>query len=209
MPKDPAGVSDAVCGVVLAGGQSRRMGANKALMPFKGKTLIAYATDVLSSLFSEVVIVTDARSHSENDYACFSCPVLCDRTAGIGPIGGIETALRAFPGKGIFVAAADMPFLKAPVIKAMLAHTAGCDWVVPELAGRLHPLHAFYGPDCLPAITAAIRSKSFALHRLVLRLRTCFFPEKTFRSLDPDLRSLFNINTPETFAQAETLPESI
>lgn len=205
MTKNPLEPYDAICGVVLAGGKSRRMGRNKSLMPFQGKALITQATDVLSALFPEVVIVCDALSHSEKIYAQLPFRVLCDQTAGLGPIAGIETALQSLPGKGLFVVAADMPFLKHRVIKEMLSHVTGYDLVIPKLEGRLHPLHAFYAPTCLPNIREAIRSKTLALHLLSTQVRTCFFPEEIFRKIDPDLISVFNINTPKTLTEAEAL----
>lgn len=203
MPKDSPWICDRICGVVLAGGKSRRMGSRKPLMSLRGKTLIAHATDALAALFPEVVIVTDAVSLSERHYAHLPYRVFCDRTEDLGPIGGIETALQALPGKGLFVVAADMPFLKGAVIKAMLTHMTGHDLVIPRIEGMLHPLHAFYAPDCLASMTAAIRSKQFALHLLSSQLRTYFFPEKIFRNLDPDFRSVFNVNTREALAEAE------
>jgi len=200
-------VHDAICGVVLAGGKSRRMGANKPLLLFKDKPLIAHVIDALAPHFAQIVIVTDALSVSKKDYAHFPCRVLCEQIEGLGPIGGIEAALKALPGKDLFVVGADMPFLKGTVIEAMLRHVKGHDFVVPRLEGRLHPLHAFYGANCLPAVTAAIRSKRLALHRLSAPLNTYFFPEKVFRALDPNLRSIFNINTPEALIEANTLYE--
>lgn len=199
--------SEEICAVVLAGGKSRRMGEDKPLMLFKEKALITHATDVLSALFPEVVIVCDALSYSENRYAHLPFRILCDRTEGLGPMGGIEAALQALPEKGLFVVAADMPFLKGAVIKEMLPHLRGYDLVIPRLAGRLHPLHAFYSPDCLGPVTAAIHAKRLALHLLSTQVRTYIFPENHFKKFDPMLRSVFNINTPETLIEACALSE--
>ncbi|MEC4678077.1 MAG: NTP transferase domain-containing protein, partial [Nitrospirota bacterium] len=79
-PGSPQKICDkTICGVVLAGGKSRRMGENKSLISFKRKPLIEHATDVLSRIFSEVVIVCDAQSHAENRFAHLPFPILCDQ----------------------------------------------------------------------------------------------------------------------------------
>lgn len=207
MPGNHSWSSEEICAVVLAGGKSRRMGEDKPLMFLKEKALITHATDMLSALFPEVVIVCDALSHSENRYAHLPFRILCDRTEGLGPIGGLEAALQALPEKGLFVVAADMPFLKGAVIKEMLSHFTGHDLVIPKLEGRLHPLHAFYSPDCLGPVTAAIHAKQLALHLLSPQVHTYFFPENHFKKFDPMLRSVFNINTPETWVEACALSE--
>ncbi len=194
-----------ICGVVLAGGKSRRMGKNKSLISFRGKPLIEHVTDVLSQIFSEVVIVCDAQSHAENRFAHLPFPILCDQREALGPIAGIETALKTLHGKGIFVVAADMPFIKDTVIKEMCLHTTAYDLVIPKLGGRLHPLHAFYSAQCLKPITTAIHSNQLALHPLSRVVRSYFFPEKCFRKFDPTLKSVFNINTPEDLTTASAL----
>ncbi len=204
-----SGASKKICGVVLAGGKSRRMGENKSLISFQGKTLIEHATDVLSQIFPKVIIVCDAQSYTENRFARLPFPVFCDQREDLGPIAGIETALKSLPGEGIFVVAADMPFLKDTVIKAMRLHITGYDLVLPKLEGRLHPLHAFYAPQCLKPITRAIDSQQLALHPLSKELHTHFFSEECFRKYDPTLKSVFNINTPETLAEAIILSEQL
>jgi molybdenum cofactor guanylyltransferase len=204
-----------ICGVVLAGGKSRRMGMDKAFIPLGGRTLIKRVTDVLAGIFSEVVIVACADLKQqppslsprcedlEDPYADLPHRILKDQISGLGPMGGIETALKSLSGKGLFVVAADMPFLNPEVIQSMLAYSEEYDLVIPVLSGRLHPLHAFYAPQCLPAVEKAIRHKQLAVHLLSEEVNSYLFPEAAFRNLDPELHSIVNINTPEGLVEAQ------
>ncbi len=191
---------DLICGVVLAGGRGRRIGGNKAFVQLGGETLITRVCRLLTDIFSEVVIVADeVDPFSHLPYRC-----LPDRFPKLGPIGGIESALRGIPQKGLFVVACDMPFLNPDVVRSMLALSGDYDLVIPQIAGRLHPLHAIYNPTCLPVIADHIKKKDLALRSLPDELHCLFFGEDLFRRLDPQLQSLVNINTPENLASART-----
>ncbi|MFQ5587918.1 MAG: molybdenum cofactor guanylyltransferase [Nitrospiria bacterium] len=189
------------CGVVLAGGRSRRMGSNKAFLRFGKKTLIERVTGALAAVFTEVIIVVDD-PESDERYAALPFSVVPDRVKNKGPMGGLETALRVIRQKSIFVVAADMPFLNPEVIRAMLDNGAQYDLVIPDLAGRLHPLHALYTQNCRPVIEAALKANRLALHLLKDEVCSRCFPETVFRKYDPALRSVLNINTPQDLSEA-------
>lgn len=189
---------------------------DKAFIPLGGRTLIKRVTDVLAGIFSEVVIVACAdlkqqspsrsprkQENLKDPYADFPHRILKDQISGLGPMGGIETALKSLSGKGLFVVAADMPFLNPEVIQAILAYSEEYDLVIPVLSGRLHPLHAFYAPQCLPVVEKAIRHKQLAVHLLSEEVNSYLFPEAAFRNLDPELHSIVNINTPEGLVEAQ------
>ncbi len=149
-------------GVVLAGGQSSRMGRDKATLEFDGQPLVERCVAVLRQCFPEVIVVRR------------------DDVPGLGPIGGLLTALRRAPE--IFVVACDMPFLDAALIRAMAAQLAGYDAVA--IPGE--PLHAAYSARILPVVEAQIAAGDYSLNRLLSKLRV-----KTFGAAP-----IVNVNTP-------------
>jgi molybdopterin-guanine dinucleotide biosynthesis protein A len=140
------------CGI-LAGGASRRMGRNKALLPFRGKPLLRHQLDVLSPLFSEILI-------SANDpdlYAPFKVRVVPDVFAEPCSLSGIHALLTAATAPRVFVVACDLPFLHAGLVRRMLDVPADFDIIVPETSAGIEPLHAIYARTCLPAIETAAK----------------------------------------------------
>ncbi len=194
---------ETICGVILAGGQSRRMGEDKPFIQLGEHSLIERVAEALAAVFSEVIIVASEKSLSDHRYEDLPFRVFSDQIKNVGPMGGLETALQSVSGKNVFIAAADMPFLSPKVIQAMLPFSSQYDLVIPQLAGRSHPLHAFYSQNCLPAIQARIKSKHWALHRLKDEVTSYLFPEAAFRAIDPKLQSVININTPEDLLSAK------
>jgi molybdopterin-guanine dinucleotide biosynthesis protein A len=150
-------------GVVLAGGKSTRMGRDKAALEFDGQTLLERAVAVLRQCFPEVIVVRQ------------------DDVPGLGPIGGIATALRRAPE--IFVVACDMPFLDAARIREMAAQLPGYDAVA--IPGE--PLHAAYSARILPVIEAQIAAGDYSVQKLLSKLRVKFV----------DAKPILNVNTPQ------------
>ncbi len=180
------------------------MGVNKPFIPFGGKTLVERVTEVLSSVFTEVIIILDAPPPDKR-YSSLQFPLFHDETPNRGPMGAIETAFHAVSEKPLFVVAADMPFLNSDVIRAMVNASRQYDLLIPMLSGQLHPLHACYAQACRPAIEEMIQKNQLALHFLKDHVRAHLFPESAFRKHDPHLRSVLNINTPEDLERAQLL----
>lgn len=182
--------------VVLAGGKGERMGCDKALLGFRGRTLIQHAVDTLrhESLrgrFGEILIVGREPEHFDLHGAD---AVLPDDAPGAGPLGGIATGLRHMKcGRGFFVAC-DMPLLDARVVAALLdeAGRAQTDIVVPQHEGRLEPLHAVYAKACLPAAERLIASGDFRVHALFDEVRTHRWDVV---AAGLDAKSFANVNT--------------
>ncbi|MFQ5779770.1 MAG: molybdenum cofactor guanylyltransferase [Nitrospiria bacterium] len=180
-----------ITGIVLAGGKGLRIGERKAFIELGGETLLNRAVTRLAEVFSEILVVVDDMERFEKlPYRCVT-----DRLPGLGPMGGIDTALRAASGDAVFVVACDMPFLKTNVIRAMTDLSDGYDLIIPSLPDGLHPLHALYTQGCLPAIEAQIKGGNLAPHSLPQYVRSRFFQKEAFLELDPLFRSVMNINT--------------
>ncbi len=163
---------DSINAFIIAGGRSRRFGRDKALFPVDGVPLIQRVLSVLGEIFEEISIIAD-------DYGRFSdlgVPCHADMVKGWGPLGGIHTALHhARPG-GCFIAACDMPFLSAQLIRAMADLSAGSDVVIPFLNGNYEALHAFYSTNCVGPVDRCIERGE--------RRVISFFDEVTVRRVE-------------------------
>ncbi|MBO8141220.1 MAG: molybdenum cofactor guanylyltransferase [Firmicutes bacterium] len=193
----------AACGVLLAGGRSTRMKANKALLDWRGEPLIAALARKFSDWFGQVVLITN----SPSEYEFLSLPTRPDRVPGIGPLAGIESGLLASRFDKVFVAACDMPFLNEGLVRHMVQVAAGWDAAVPRIGHRREPLHAVYGKTCLPHIAQLIESGRYAVAPLFERVRVRFVEEEEVRRFGDPEQLFFNCNTPEDLARARALAD--
>ena len=193
-----SGQDVSVAVAILAGGQSRRMGRNKALLPLGDRPLIAHIVSVAQSLAEEVLVVT----RTPDSYAFLDVPLVTDRYPDVGPLAGVHAALAAASRPWVIVLACDMPFVTPDVLRFLLAHRADVDVVMPRVGGREEPLHAVYRREvCLPAVEAAIRRGMRRVISFLPTVRVRYIDDDVLRSVDPALRSFWNANTPEEWDQ--------
>lgn len=201
MGRAPASIT----GVILAGGQSRRMGRDKALLDLGGRPMIARVAERLGQACAEVLVV----DREPGRYAFLGLPVVPDRRPGFGALSGLHAGLLALRRPfGLFVAC-DMPFLRPPLLRylAALATTAAAaawDAVVPRRGGRPEPLLAVYGRHLLPVVEDILAGGGGPLRRVLEApgVRVRWVEEQALRRFDPELVSLVNVNTPEDYRQA-------
>lgn len=147
-----------VLGVVLAGGESRRMGGDKALLELDGVTLVERAVRRLAAVCSRVVLADGGRETLPGTASVEDGP-------GKGPAAGILGAANAHPSASLLVLACDLP--RVPIgLLSQLASPAGSDWSVPRWQGRLEPLCALYRPAAVDALRRQVERGVLALHRL-------------------------------------------
>lgn len=134
-----------VAGIVLCGGRSARMRRPKALLPWRGRPLVAHVVAVLRELADEVVAVTSA----DLELPPLPARVVVDRVPGLGPLGGIREGLHAIGSELALVTSTDAPFLSPSLARALLAPgaTAAC-----EVDGMVEPFPAVYAREL--AVTA-------------------------------------------------------
>ena len=197
----------AITAVILAGGQSRRLGRDKAVEPFAGEPLIRRVIRRASEAVSAhhvVVVVADQDRAAElpldDDHL-----VAVDVFPDCGSLGGIYTGLNASPTQWSLVTACDMPFLSAPLLSHLASLRDGFDAVVPVVDGRPEPTHALYTRRCLPPIEARLRAGQLKISGFFDDVAVRYVPENDIRDFDPDLLSFFNINRPEDLARAMEL----
>jgi len=202
----------ACVGVVLAGGASRRMGQDKALLRLDGgATLLERTITRLHDAGLEevtVVVSTPERAHSLRVAVPVAgvVPFLTDETPGRGPLGGLHAALTAYPGRGVLLVACDMPCLDVRALRLLCAPDAA-DVVLPRLGGRDQPLHARYGPAGLPVAARLLRQDRLAMRGLTtapgLRVRVVDDAELARHGIPAT--AFANVNTPADLASLASL----
>ena len=200
--------------VINAGGQSRRMGTAKALLPVPpyDTPLIAHIAARLAELTPDaLVVVTNDTALPQAAQLPSGTIFVADAYPDTGTLGGIATGLQQAPGWALVVAC-DLPLVSAELC-AMLAGLAGeqvegqdrWDAVVPMVDGYEEPLHALYHRRCLPAIEARLAAGQRRVISFMPDVRTLYVQEEDLRAVDPQLHSFFNTNTPEEWAEAMRL----
>jgi len=193
-------------GVILAGGQSRRMGQDKAFLPWGDATLLQHVIDTLRPITDELIVaVNDLRlfRHLEG------VRVVADLLPGAHALGGLYTGLRAASNDRCFVCGCDAPFLNPTLIRYLVEQAEGYDLVVPRTAQGLHPLHAVYAKSALPAMEAQLRQGRWDLQALVPALRARIIAPQAWRRLDHAGLSFFNVNTPADYLGARELAANL
>src|SRR5829696_3071815 len=189
---------------VLAGGQSRRMGTDKALLPLVtgGPPMLGLVLERLSAVADDTIIVADDQPR----YATLGTRVVPDLNRHVGALGGIQAAITWSAHEHCLVVACDMPFLSLPLLRRMADEPRDYDVLVPLIPGEsrqrhdglvFQTLHAIYSKRCLPFIEKRIAEgrKQVVGFFDDVRVRTLDVAEIT--RWDPDLWSFFNANTPE------------
>ncbi len=127
--------------LILAGGESRRMGTDKSLLPFGGRTLIEHIADQLIPIAREVRISTGGQAL----HTGLGLPLVPDIQPGFGPLMGIASGLRTSSRDWTLVVATDIPELPLKLLDTLWEYTGGARCIVPRTSdGRIHPLFALY-----------------------------------------------------------------
>lgn len=186
------------CALVLAGGESRRFGSDKALARFRGATLLEAVLRGLSSLeFEQIAVV----AKEPGKYAAFAgrAALVSDASAVQTPLAGLAAGLRASRHEVVFACAADMPFAAdEALVDALTAALAEQDAVLPESGGSLQPLCAVWRRTaCLPVAGELLRAPRPVGPRAILqRVRWTRLPWN-------DLRPFLDADTPEALRQLD------
>jgi molybdopterin-guanine dinucleotide biosynthesis protein A len=192
---------------IQAGGQSSRMGEDKALKTFLGRPLIQRVIERLSPIADEFIVTTNR----PDDYAFLNLPVFSDLKPGRGALGGLYTAIASANNPMVAVVACDMPFASRSLLEgaSKILVEEEADVVIAKSEEGYEPLHAVYRRGtCLPAIESAISADQWKV--------IAWFPQVKVRALTPDEikhydplgLAFWNVNTPEEFAQAEEIATS-
>jgi molybdopterin-guanine dinucleotide biosynthesis protein A len=175
--------------LVLAGGESRRMGRTKAWLEVGETTLLRWVAGQLAPAFTEVMV-----SFAEPEQVEQHVPyrVVFDRVPSAGPLAGLEAGLNAARNEVVFAVACDMPYVTQALAEMAVAASSGCDAAIPRIDGRPEPACAAYRKSALAAITRALDAGRYRAADLAENLDVAWL-----EGLDPDL--FRNLNAPEDY----------
>jgi molybdopterin-guanine dinucleotide biosynthesis protein A len=189
---------------IQAGGESRRMGEDKALRRFLGQPLIARVLARVESLADEVFVIT----HQPAAYRFLNRVLVSDVMPGRGALGGLYTALSVATHDYVAVIGCDMPFVSASLLRRqhdlLCDEGADADAMIPRTEKGWEPLHAVYRrTTCLPAVRVALDAGLWRITGWLETIRVHALAVEEVKQFDPLQRAFCNVNTPEEFAQAE------
>lgn len=193
--------------VIQAGGQSHRMGEDKALKLFLGRPLIQRVVDRLTPIADEVFVTTNF----PEKYAFLGLRLVPDLIPGCGALGGIYTAIASASSSIVAVVACDMPFASAALLEvaAGLLVQEEADVVIPRTREGLEPLHAVYRREtCLPIVRSAIELDQLKIIDWFPLVRVREQTPEEVATVDPSGLTFWNLNTLKEFYTAEKLAKS-
>lgn len=202
-------VARGVAGIILAGGRSRRMGTNKAMLPVPGaisRTFVEQLATLLAAMCPEVLLVardeTSGQEYSSLSSVCWR--LVYDHIPDQGPLMGLASGLRATTLSHALVMAVDLPCVQPTLLAWLAALPLTDEILIPRVHGIPQVLLARYPRAILPTIEACLREGRRDPRALLDRAPVRFLEEEQLRVTDPELRSFMNVNTPEDFEQART-----
>lgn len=206
-----------ITGIILAGGKSKRMGENKALMRLGNDTLIEHVIERVRPITDELLIITN----SPDEYAHLGITLHGDIVQNAGALGGIHTGLTHATHDTVLCVGCDSPFLVSNLICYLVSALEKYDAVMPytykssiEYSGRigkdqrptiLQTLCAAYSKSCLTAIEVMLNESDFRVHALAEHAKVLTISPDIWQTYDSDGLSFFNINSPEDFEKAKSI----
>ena len=201
-------MNNRIVGAILAGGKSRRMGQNKALLSFHGKPLIQHATELMQKIFSQVLVVCWNRQQ----YEFLEIPTIVDKIPNCGPLGGIHAALSEVNNRPVFVLACDLPFVTQALIRYIVNFPVYTDFdttgsenlnemplaKIPTCQKRLQPLVGLYYPGVLPIIEQQMTQYQLQIECFLQNIATIEVPISSQQSFYNN-RIFCNVNTPQDY----------
>lgn len=184
--------------IVMAGGDSNRMGTDKAGILLGGQTLLQSVTATMQQLFPQVIVSV------RQPRAGIDLPQVCDEVPDGGPLAGLVASLGKIDTPWAFMVACDMPFVVPQVVELLAGYRARHQAVVPIVHGHPQPLAAFYAASCLAPLRASLAVQQKGLRNVLQQLDVRYVDEAEMLKADPQLRSFFDLDTPQDVEAARS-----
>jgi molybdenum cofactor guanylyltransferase len=181
-----------LAGFVLVGGQSRRMGQDKALLEVKGRPLLLRTVDVLRPQVDEVTLLG-----SRSRYSHFGLPVLEDLYATQCPLAGLCTGLKVSACDWNLFLACDLPFLEGSILDVLVERVSStrAQAIVPKFGDKWQPLCAAYHRSCLPVMELALKRGDLPIVGVLPSLQVEALGPSAFEDLQHWETMFCNVNT--------------
>jgi len=189
-----------VGGFILAGGESSRMGRDKALLELEGVALIVRTARLVESVAERCAIVGDTVRLEGLELR-----VIEDEFPGAGPLGGIATALRSSEAEWNLIVACDLPYLTREWLEFLIGHgmQSDADAVLPMNERGAEPLCAMYQKRAESAIRAALDRGVRKVTDGLAEVRIKFIEPREWKGFDSDGLLFKNMNSPADYEEAK------
>lgn len=184
-------------GIILAGGRSTRMGADKATLDWGGVPLVVHVAGILRSVAEGPVVVVSSPGQELPPLPA-GVEVAVDAVSGQGPLEGLHAGLVALEGRvgAAFVTGVDAALLTSQVVAGLAAALGSSEIVAPVLDGRVRPLPGVYRVALASRVGGLLEIGVRALHSVLDGTDVVALDDARLRALDPSLASFTRINTP-------------
>lgn len=187
--------------IILAGGDSQRMGRDKANLMLGEQTLLQRVMVTMQQVFP-FVIVSVRQPRPE-----INLPQVCDEQPnegmpGAGPLAGLVSGLSRVTTPWAFAVACDMPFVEPAVVELLGKFRSIYQAVVPVVQGHPQPLAAFYASSCLAVMRESLQMRDKSLRGVLHKLDVCYVDQAGLLDADPQLRSFIDLDTPQDVVMA-------
>ena len=177
---------------------------NKAFLQIGQKTIMEREIEVLSSLFSRIIVVSNTPESHEH----LRVSLVSDLVPGKGPLGGIYSGLMASKDEYNFVVGCDLPFLNTGLISYMIGLINDHDIIVSKLNGLVEPLHAIYSKRCLIPIKRQLDINELKIQSFFGEVKVRYIRESEIKKYNPKGIAFFNVNTEEDLGKARLIAEN-
>ena len=178
---------------IIAGGKSSRFKQDKGMYPYNGKPMIQHVFEAIKPAIDDIIIVAD----DTDKYSFTGAQTIPDIIPGLGPLGGLYTALSHKQEGRIFTVPCDMPYLNSDFISYMTSIHGDYDLIIPYIGNYYQPLHAIYSTTCLPYVKNLIDTGEKRIIAFYDKVTVRKISEEEIEFYDDPLRMFQNINYSE------------
>lgn len=160
-------ITSNISGFILAGGKSRRMGTDKALLTFQEKPLLEHMIKLIGPFCNTIAI-----SGQNPDYSIFGVEMVPDLYSGCGPIAGIYSSMNHSGCDWNLLVGVDVPYVNEELLFLLISNIGERDCIIPQHTSGVEPLIGLYHRRALPVVEEMIKGGNYKLTDLVSKLNT-------------------------------------
>lgn len=191
---------------VLAGGQSKRMGRDKAFLEVGGQPVIERVLSRVKGLTDDLFI----SANTSETYSHLGLPVVADIYPDKAALGGLYSVVQAARHSHVLVVACDMPFLHGGLLQYLIDLAPTADVVIPLInPPQPETLHAVYSKVCLPAIERRLIANQLRMIGFFADVTVRYIERDEVIQFDSQLHSFLNMNTPEEWAKVQAIAKTL
>ncbi len=191
-----------ITSIILAGGESKRMGKDKAFLNWKGKTFLRHILEKVSVFSDEIILSVNKNEEIyENQIKDIDVPVkiVKDLNPYSGPLNGIHSCSDFVEYNNVFISTCDTPDIKISAIEYLFENLKGYDGVIPVINGKFQPFNTFYKKEAVLKTSRLYEEGIRSIFRWIKTLNVRYIEDRDLRKYDSSLSTFTSINTPEEY----------